>query len=47
MRLLAMTFLTLHLVGSTSALACDEVCHDNEMYSDTAETCVPKVQPST
>ncbi len=49
MRLLGAAFLGLQLVGATLALACDEVwvCHDNEMYSDTAEMCVPKEQPST
>ncbi|MFY0611223.1 MAG: hypothetical protein JXQ99_06850 [Hyphomicrobiaceae bacterium] len=49
MRLLGAAFLALQLVGASLALACDEVwvCHDNEMYSDTAEMCVPKEQPST
>ena len=47
MRILALTFLVLQLTGGALALACDEVCHDNEMYSDSAEMCVPKEQPST
>lgn len=47
MRILAMMFLALQLVGGTLALACDEMCPDSEMYSESAEMCVPKEQPST
>lgn len=47
MRTLVLTFLVLQLAGGALALACDEVCHDNEMYSDSAEMCVPKERPST
>lgn len=47
MRILAMMFLALQLVGGTLAFACDEMCPDNEMYSESAEMCVLKDQPST
>ena len=47
MRILAMMFLALQLVGVTLAFACDEMCPDNEMYSECSEMCVPKEQPST
>lgn len=47
MRILAVMFLALQLVGGTLAFSCDEMCPDNEMYSESAEMCVLKEQPST
>ena len=46
MRLLIALWLSLHMVGAAMAF-CNEVCHDGEVWSDSAEMCAPKEPPAT
>lgn len=46
MRFLVAVLLTLQLTGGAMAF-CNEVCHDGEVYSDSAEMCVAKETPAT
>ena len=46
MRFLVAIFLTVQMTAGVMAF-CNEVCHDGEVYSDSAEMCVAKEAPAT